>query len=50
MTFTCLLVHLNTNGAASDVVDNASLAVVKLVGHAFLLRRIGDDIDVVPNL
>lgn len=43
------LVHDHTNCMGSDVVNNASAAMVVLVGHALLLCSIGLNIDNVAN-
>ena len=43
------LVDDNANSGAGDVVDDASLAMVYFVGHAFLDGAVGFDIDDVTD-
>ena len=47
---TDLLVHLDTNRVRSNIPDDASSTLVHQVWHAFVLRRINFDINVVSNL
>ena len=44
-----LLVENDADGGFRDVVDDAGLAVVDLVGHAFLLRAVVLDVDDVSD-
>ena len=44
------LVHNNTHGTRSDIKDDTGTAVVKLVRHATLFGRVGNNVDNVPNV
>ena len=44
-----LLVDDDADGGLGHVVDNARLAVVDFVGHAFLHRAVGFDVDDVAD-
>ena len=43
------LVHDDPDSGFGDVVDDAGLAMVDFVGHAFLLRAVVDDVDYVSD-
>merc|ERR1712072_957998 len=49
-TVTNTLVYSDTNGVGSDIVDNTSLAMVELVGHALLYSTVALNIDDVADL
>ena len=44
-----LLVDYDAHSGAGHVVDNASLAVVDLIWHAFLNSAVGFNVDNIPN-
>mmetsp|Transcript_2408 Transcript_2408/g.3870 ORF Transcript_2408/g.3870 Transcript_2408/m.3870 type:complete len:205 (-) Transcript_2408:4-618(-) len=44
------LVHTYSHSTLGDVEDNASSAMVELVGHTLVLGRVGENIDVITHL